>query len=137
LKDTTKPVIVAPAGTPRLAKFTINLPEDVEGSATVAYAAPVVKEFDGLPQATPEPTLTAEEGTPTALVTEPVTTEAYAVELEMLLGEFHEAPVIRLPTLGPTNCPVEDTAFAVRPLTVSIGPFTTTAMNVLRVTAST
>src|ERR1035437_2994604 len=119
LKVTTKPVITAPAGTPRLAKFTINFPEEVEANVTVENAAPVVKEFEGLTQAEPEPMLAAEEGTPAALVAAPVTTDAYAVALDILLGEFQEAPVNRLPTLGPTKMPVVDTALAVSPF---IGP---------------
>src|ERR1035437_3538267 len=73
--------------------------------------------FAGVTHSLPTPMLHADEGTPAACAMAPVTTEAYAVVLEILLGELQEAPVNRLPTLGPEKIPVEETAEADRLLT--------------------
>src|ERR1035437_2161358 len=85
--------------------------------------------FAGVTHSLPTPMLHADEGTPAACAMAPVTTEAYAVVLEILLGELQEAPVNRLPTLGPTKMPVEDTAVAVRPFISPSSLWATAAVN--------
>ena len=137
-RETVIPVIVAPAGTLRPVPLDSNVVELLDARETVAKEAPVVTKLLGVVHATPEPCGTAvlgEVGPATALV--PVATEAYAVVLEMLLGEVHEGPVIRLPTLGPTKTPEEDTAEAVSPKNGPSSAWATAAVNVPKDTDST
>jgi hypothetical protein len=83
-----------------------------------------------------ELTLTAVGGTTLSTKDTPLIAEAYAVGLVILPGFSHEVLVLLLPWFGPRNCPVEDTAFALKLFTVNMGPLTTAARKVLRVAAS-
>jgi len=67
----------------------------------------------------------------------PVTVEAYPVGLKRFRGELHAAPTAVLPTFGPANNPVVDTALAVRLPTVTPGPFMTIAENCVMLANST
>src|ERR1700676_5342818 len=93
------PVIVASAGTLKLMVLAWSLAD--EPAVTVATVVPVPVILPGLVQGVPDPELAADPGTIEVLVGVPVATEAYAVLLKMLLGEFQDGPVARLPMFGP------------------------------------
>jgi hypothetical protein len=105
-------------------------------AVTVATVAPVAVMFPGLVQGVPDPELTADPGTAEALVGDPVDTDAYAVLLKMLLGEFQDGPVARLPIFGPEKMPERDTALPKIPVSVMSDPMTS-AVNVVGVTLNT
>ena len=119
--DTEMPVTIAPAGRLKAVPLARSTEEVLDDKDTVATEAPVRTKLLGLVQeAAPTLSIETEDGAEgPAVLFVPDTTEAYPVGLKILFGLSHEELVAKLPMLGPTNNPVEDTADAVKPL---IGP---------------